>query len=114
MSGVELCRRLSCQLNTKLKLFARSREALPRDLCVVGIHPHPRNRRPSRIGSRDITIEREPITSVGGDERSVEVHLRDGRIAKRNVATPMPAIAFAVADGVRAGNAAHQSLIFRP
>ena len=117
----------------------------------------------AQFASRGITIEREPVTSVGGDERSVEVHLRDGRITKRDglfltprtrlkgpfaeelgceletgklgsfyktdamkettvkgvfacgdVATPMPAIAFAVADGVRAGNAAHQSLIFRP
>ena len=125
--------------------------------------PEPDAHELAQLASRGITIEREPVTSVGGDERSVEVHLRDGRITKRDglfllprtrlkgpfaeelgceletgplgsfyktdamkettvkgvfacgdVATPMPAIAFAVADGVRAGNGAHQSLIFRP
>jgi thioredoxin reductase len=124
--------------------------------------PEPDAHELAQLASRGITIEREPVTRVGGDERSVEVHLRDGRITQRDglfllprtrlegpfaeelgceletgplgsfcktdatkettvkgvfacgdVATPMPAIAFAVADGVRAGIAAHQSLIFR-
>jgi thioredoxin reductase len=116
----------------------------------------------AQLKSRGITIEREPVVSVSGDERSIDLHLRDGRTAKRDglfllprariqgpfaeelgceletgplgfyyrtdttkettvkgvfacgdIATPMPGIAFAVADGVRAGGAAHQSLIFR-
>jgi thioredoxin reductase len=36
-----------------------------------------------------------------------------GVFACGDVASPMPGIAFAVADGVRAGGAAHQSLICR-
>jgi thioredoxin reductase len=109
-----------------------------------------------------ITVEREPVVSVTGDERSIDLYFRDGRTAKRgglfllpracikgpfaeelgceletgplgfyyrtdatkettvkgvfacgDVASPMPGIAFAVADGVRAGGAAHQSLICR-
>ncbi len=117
----------------------------------------------AQLRSRGITIEREPVLSVSGDERSIDLHLRDGRTTKRDglfllpragikgpfaeelgceletgplgsyyktdatkettvqgvfacgdVATPMPGIAFAVADGVRAGGAAHQSLVFRP
>ena len=116
-----------------------------------------------QLKARGITIEREPVVGVSGDERSIDLHLRDGRTTKRDglfllprarikgpfaeelgceletgplgfyyrteaskettvkgvfacgdVATPMPGIAFAVADGVRAGGAAHQSLIFRP
>lgn len=125
--------------------------------------PEPEAHERALLASRGITIEREPVTSVGGDERSVEVKLQDGRSVKRDglflvprtrlngpfaealgcelesgplgscyktdatkettvkgvfacgdIATPMPAIAFAVADGVRAGNGAHQSLLFRP
>jgi thioredoxin reductase len=117
----------------------------------------------AQLRSRGITIERESVVSVSGDERSIDLHLRDVRTAKRDglfllpragikgpfaeelgceletgplgsyyktdtakettvqgvfacgdVATPMPGIAFAVADGVRAGGAAHQSLVFRP
>jgi thioredoxin reductase len=37
-----------------------------------------------------------------------------GVFACGDVAQPMPAIAYAVADGVRAGTSAHQSLVFRP
>jgi thioredoxin reductase len=37
-----------------------------------------------------------------------------GVFACGDVAQPMPAIAYAVADGVRAGASAHQSLVFRP
>ena len=116
----------------------------------------------AQLRSRGITVEREPVVSVCGDERSIDLHLRDGRTTKRDglfllprtrikepfaeelgceletgalgsyyktdaikettvqgvfacgdVATPMPGIAYAVADGVRAGGAAHQSLVFR-
>jgi thioredoxin reductase len=117
----------------------------------------------AQLRSRGITIEREPVVSVSGDERSIDLHLRDGRTTRRDglfllpragirgpfaeqlgceletgplgsyyktdpgkettvrgvfacgdVATPMPGVAFAVADGVRAGGAAHQSLVFGP
>jgi thioredoxin reductase len=37
-----------------------------------------------------------------------------GVFACGDVALPMPAVALAVADGMRAGGAAHQSLVFRP
>jgi thioredoxin reductase len=37
-----------------------------------------------------------------------------GVFACGDVALPKPAVAFAVADGVRAGAGAHQSLVFRP
>ena len=117
----------------------------------------------AQLRSHGISIEREPVVSVSGDERSIDLNLRDGRTTKRDglflvprarikgpfaeglgceletgplgsyyktdaskettvqgvfacgdVATPMPEVAFAVADGVRAGGAAHQSLVFRP
>ena len=42
-----------------------------------------------------------------GDQRARGVRLRRRR-------QPMPAIAYAVADGVRAGTSAHRSLVFRP
>ena len=126
-------------------------------------HSDPDGYELTQLRSRGIAIEREPVVSVSGDERSIDLHLRDGRTTKRDglfllprahirgpfaeelgceletgplgsyyktdatkettvqgvfacgdVATPMPGIAFAVADGVRAGGAAHQSLVFRP
>jgi thioredoxin reductase len=125
--------------------------------------PDPDAHELAQLTSRGIALERERVARVGGDERSIDLHLRDGRTTRRDglfllprarilgpfagdlgceletgplgsyyktdatkettvkgvfacgdVATPMPGIAFAVADGVRAGGAAHQSLIFRP
>ncbi|HEX8881703.1 MAG TPA: hypothetical protein VF749_16795, partial [Candidatus Acidoferrum sp.] len=37
-----------------------------------------------QLRSRGITIEREPVVSVSGDERSIDLHLRDGRTTKRD------------------------------
>jgi thioredoxin reductase len=117
----------------------------------------------AQLAARRITIEREPVVSVGGGVDSIELRLRDGRsrtvdgvflhprtrlggpfaeqlgceieighlgpycktdptkettvpgvFACGDVAAPLPAIAHAVSDGVRAGAGAHQSLVFRP
>jgi len=38
----------------------------------------------AQLRLRGITIEREPVLSVSGDERSIDLHLRDGRTTKRD------------------------------
>ena len=58
-------------------------------------------------------LETGPLGSFYKTDAMKETTVK-GVFACGDVATPMPAIAFAVADGVRAGNGAHQSLIFRP
>jgi len=137
--------------------------ALGQTTFFINGQPDPDAHGLAQLKSRGMTIEREPVVSVGEDERSIDLYFRDGRTSKRDglfllprarikgpfaeelgrevetgplgsyyktdaskettvkgvsacgdVATPMPGIAFAVADGVRAGGAAHLSLIFRP
>jgi thioredoxin reductase len=115
------------------------------------------------MAARSITLERESVVGVVGDERHLEVRLADGRtcaldalfllprtrlggsfaeqlgcaleegpmgpfyrtdamkettvpgvFACGDAAVAMPSVSYAVADGVRAGTAAHQSLVFRP
>jgi thioredoxin reductase len=113
---------------------------------------------------RRVTVEHAGVAAVGGGDRSIALHLVDGRdvvldglflhsraklngpvaeqlgcalemgplgpyyrtdattketsvpgvFACGDIATPLPAVAYAVADGVRAGTFAHQSLVFRP
>lgn len=58
-------------------------------------------------------LETGPLGSYYKTDAMKETTVK-GVFACGDVATPMPGIAFAVADGVRAGGASHQSLIFRP
>jgi thioredoxin reductase len=114
------------------------------------------------LASRQIRIEREGVVAVAGDEQTLELRLRDGRVGELaalflmprsrlngpfadqlgceletgrlgpiyktdamkettapgvfacgDAAAANPSVSYAVADGVRAGTAAHQSLVYR-
>lgn len=85
-----------------------------RTCTVDGVFLHPRTRLngpfPEQLGCE---IEMGPLGPYYRTDATKETTVR-GVFACGDVATPLPAIAHAVSDGVRAGAFAHQSLVFRP
>ena len=78
-------------------LFALSRSVIKNDFAA-------------RLGCE---LEAGPMGSFIKTDASKQTTV-PGVFACGDVALPMPAVALAVADGTRAGTAAHQSLVFAP
>ncbi|HEV2316519.1 MAG TPA: NAD(P)/FAD-dependent oxidoreductase [Thermoplasmata archaeon] len=83
-----------------------------RRLAVDGLFLPPRPR-PNLGFAAALGLEMEPLPSgpIVRTDATKETSVK-GVFACGDIATPLPSVAYAVADGVRAGASAHQSLVF--
>lgn len=90
----------------------RLRDGRSRTLDGVFLHPrtHFKTAFAEQLGCE---LETGPLGPFYKTDATKETTV-PGVFACGDVALPMAAVAFAVADGTRAGNATHQSLVFRP